>query len=71
MEPIGAATGDDEAPKRKSRSRRDTPVIEASAAATTPEPRAARGGREKEVVGFGDDIPAFLLRRTPLTPSAE
>ena len=77
MEPLVAPPVEEEAPKRKpARPRREveqpTPRP-APATAAAPEPR--RGSRhadgDKEVVGFGNDVPAFLLRRTPLPPTGE
>ena len=85
MEPLVPPPAEDEAHKRKpARARREaeqpspsprpapTPAS-APAPAVAPEPR--RGGRradgDKDVVGFGADVPAFLLRRAPLPPSGE
>ncbi|WP_217433848.1 hypothetical protein, partial [Caulobacter sp. S45] len=38
---------------------------------TGTEPREPREPRDHERVGFGADVPAFLLRATPLPPLAK
>jgi superfamily II DNA/RNA helicase len=60
-------------PKRKPRSRRETaPEQPAPTPAPVAEPRRReRDGGDRDVVGFGNDIPAFLLRKPPARPPEE
>ena len=87
MEPLVAAPADgeseNEAPKRRSRARAEAPAKaepKAAPKAAPPAPVAAeparrdrsrREPREDAVVGFGNDIPAFLLRAPPRATTTE
>ena len=87
MEPLVAAPAADEteseAPKRRSRARAEAPAKaepKAAPKAAPPAPVAAeparrdrsrREPREDAVVGFGNDIPAFLLRAPPRATTTE
>ena len=87
MEPVVAAPASEptetEAPKRRSRARAEAPAKaepKAAPKAAPPAPVAAeparrdrsrREPREDAVVGFGNDIPAFLLRAPPRATTTE
>ena len=87
MEPLVATPAADEteseAPKRRSRARAEAPAKAEPKAAPKPAPpppvaaeparrdRSRREPREDSVVGFGNDIPAFLLRAPPRATTTE